>query len=178
MPRKWMDPRNVWRFTRCCYGCKVNAHYHRFRTLLLMENIYCWLWNQMMKVIILHLLLLKFSDSILAVSQSRSAKSSFENQKIFITKVQGAWQIIIEKFHSLIYHSIHFGCKLLNFWNKILDADKMDGPTWLLTLYALLLRLQSKRILVSVQNVATCRKYLLLALKMRCMMKDNMVKHL
>ena len=39
-----------------------------------------------MEVIILNLLLLKFSASIVAVSQSRLDESSFKNEKIF-TKV-------------------------------------------------------------------------------------------
>ena len=58
-----------------------------------------------MEVIILNLLLLKFSASILAVSQSRSAESSFKNQKIF-TKVADQGKCRIEKFHGF-YHSTH-----------------------------------------------------------------------
>ena len=50
----------------------------------------------MMEVIFLNLLLLKFSASIMAVSQSRSEESSFKNEKIF-TKVEYQGNCRIEK---------------------------------------------------------------------------------
>ena len=58
-----------------------------------------------MEVIILNLLLLKFSASIVAVSQSRSDESSFNYQKIF-TKVADQGKCRIEKFHNF-YPSTH-----------------------------------------------------------------------
>ena len=58
-----------------------------------------------MEVIILNLLLLKFSASIVAVSQSRSPESCFKNQKIF-RKVADQGKCRIEQFHSF-YHSAH-----------------------------------------------------------------------
>ena len=58
-----------------------------------------------MEVIILNLLLLKFSASIVAVCQSRSAESSFKNQKIF-SKVADQGKCRIEQFDSF-YHSAH-----------------------------------------------------------------------
>ena len=58
----------------------------------------------MMKfIIILNLLLLKFSASIMAISQRKSEKSSFKNQKIF-TKVADQGNCRIEQFYSF-YHS-------------------------------------------------------------------------
>ena len=80
--------------------------YPSARASRLVENIYCWLLSQMMKfIIILNLLLLKFSASIMAISQSRSEESSFNYQKIF-TKVAGQGNCRIEQFYSF-YHSTH-----------------------------------------------------------------------
>ena len=52
----------------------------------------------MMEVIILNLLLLKFSTSFIAASQYRSSEQSFKNQKIF-AKVpdQGKCHILLRK---------------------------------------------------------------------------------
>ena len=56
----------------------------------------------MMEFIVLNLLLLKFSASIMAVSQSRTQESSFKNQKVF-KKVPDPGKCRIEIFHSF-YH--------------------------------------------------------------------------
>ena len=60
----------------------------------------------MMKfIIILNLLLLKFSASIMAISQSRSEESSFKNEKIF-TKVADQGNCRIQQFY-MFYQSTH-----------------------------------------------------------------------